>query len=98
LEISDPPALYAINNGLFTTSNLTAVDDELTVTINAGATVTLYADAKGEGGVPGPSPAAEVGNVTNLSATDDDPGAPIVVAQPFDGQFAQINVVSITEL
>jgi hypothetical protein len=98
LEISSPAAVYAINHGTFTTANLTVVDEELTVTIDAGATVRLYADAKAENGVPGPSPAAQVSNSGNQTAPDDDPLQPIVVTQPFDGQFAQIDVVSFTEL
>lgn len=89
LSISSPAADYYINNGTSSSSELTAIDYEMTISIDSGATIELVAESiDGE----------EIKNLTTLSVVDDDPTRPVVVVQPYDGQFAQIDVVSIVEI
>jgi hypothetical protein len=88
LEISDPPQVYYINrnNSGSEISAVTTIDYQKTVQINAGATLTLTASS-----IDG----SEISNSSNLEAVDNNPALPIVVMQPYDGQFAQIDALSV---
>lgn len=90
LTVSAPSATYFVNSG--TTRASTAlyaesIDYEATVDMQAGATVTLTAE---------PLDALQIKN-------RDQAGAPFVVADvppapaAFDGQFVQMDVVSVTK-
>lgn len=85
LEVSDPPAIYYFNNGVFDTAGPTAVDYEFTFDAVGGATITLRAET---------NDSKELNNDENVVVADDDPARPIVVAQPYDGQFLQIDLES----
>lgn len=88
LQISAPDQTYYLNNGSSGIDNCFLVDITKTVAIDTGATVTLDASAGGD--------ALETKNV-------DPQGSPIVVPgvppdpDPYDGQFIQMDVVSVTE-
>lgn len=86
LVVSNPAATYYLNKGAFTTSNCTALDYVLTIPVAGGATVQLIADS---------IDSAQVKNSTTLSTTDDDPTKPLVVTQPYDGQFLQCDAFAI---
>lgn len=86
LVISDPAATYYLNKGTFVT-DLSAIDYEVTIPIRGGATVTLVSNSVG---------GAEINNSGNHSATDDDVDFPIVVTQPYNGQFLQLDVIGVS--
>ena len=88
LGVSSPANDYYINKGLIEGVDPVAIDYEITIPIDAGATVTLASDSAG---------GTEIDNAGGLTVADDDPARPVVVSQPFDGQFAQIDVLSIVE-
>ncbi|HEY6035255.1 MAG TPA: hypothetical protein VIV58_13365, partial [Kofleriaceae bacterium] len=86
LTISSPPQTYYINSGASYVGFVHALDYAFTLRADAGATVTLSAD---------PIDGLEVPN-------QDAGGAPVQVAdaglgvtQPYDGQFAQLDVTAI---
>lgn len=86
LEVSDPPATYYLNNGETLMDRLDVVDYALTIPVNGGATLTLEAVSHDNG---------QIKNVTNVSVSDDDVTKPIVVAQPYNGQFMQLDATNI---
>lgn len=83
LEISDPDHTYILNAGASEVPYCTAIDYEQTVTIAAGATVTI----------------AHVDDNACSTRNLDMGGAPIVVPgiapapAAFDGQFLQVDLV-----
>ncbi len=81
LEISSPPATYFLNNMAFD-NQVHALDYHLDISMNGGATMTLRAVTVDN---------QEHNNVAGLSVTDDDLAHPIIVAQPYVGQFLQID-------
>jgi len=81
LVVSDPPAEYFLNNGSFV-EGVKAVNYNITVPIRGNAVITLTALA---------NDGAELRNASNVVAIDDDPSNPIVVSQPYNGQFLQID-------
>jgi hypothetical protein len=85
LVISSPAATYYLNKGAFTNFDQTALDYELIVDVDVGATITLQSLSVDN---------REIKNNTNVSVADDDPEHPVVVAQPYAGQFMQIDAVS----
>jgi hypothetical protein len=85
LIVSSPAQTFWLNNGAFTDFDQTALDYELTFDVDVGATITLQSLSVDN---------REIKNNTNVSATDDDPTHPIVVAQPYAGQFMQLDAVS----
>jgi hypothetical protein len=87
-SISDPPQDYFINRA-DSVEPTQVIDYEKVLTVNHGATLTLYANSLD---------GQETGNDTNLTVSDDQPGYPIVVGQPFSGQFAQVDAISIIPL
>jgi hypothetical protein len=89
LIVSDPPATYWLNNGTFTNFDLTALDYELAVTVNVGATITLQSESADN---------KEVKNNTSVSAPDDDVLHPIAVSQPYAGQFMQVDALTATSV
>ena len=92
-SISDPTYVYLLNNGdnAYETGPYTAiptqVDFQITVSIKAGATVTLTARTIDRSEWP---------NSDTLSVTSGPTDPPINVApQPFPGQWLQMDTVSI---
>lgn len=88
VHVSSPAKSYYINNGVIG-SPIPALDYEVTIPIDAGATVTLDALTVDN---------AEINNDFDTTVVDDDPTRPIIVIQPYDGQFAQIDAVSVVKL
>jgi len=87
LQISDPPQTYFLNAGSSNITNTWPLDYEASIPMNAGATVTLSANA------------IDNEEITNNSAVD---GGPILVPGvppyplAYDGQFIQMDIVSVT--
>ena len=84
LSISSPPQHYFLNAGSSNITHCWAIDYEKTFRADAGATVTLDAASKDN---------QEIRNM-------DGSGQPITVtgttvAQPYDGQFIEMDVVSV---
>jgi hypothetical protein len=86
LRVSSPRAVYYLNDGPKENTWCVAVDYTKTVDIDGGAQVTLFADSHND---------QQIEN-------RDDKGKPIVfpglppAPLPYDGQFLQIDVVSVT--
>ena len=100
LTISDPAQTYYINAGWagapVHNNTVYVVDYEKTLTIASGAVVTLAANTGTD-----QYEAENVGNDSypaGLSVTDNDPSHPIVVTQPYNGQFAQIDAITVVPL
>lgn len=85
LAISSPPQTYFLNAGTSNITHVFGIDFQQTVRIDAGATVTLTADAK------------DGQEIINVGADGTTPVtvAGTSVAQPYDGQFIQMDVVSV---
>jgi hypothetical protein len=91
LEVSDPPTTYYLNRGDENTF-ASALDESHTVPIRSGATVTLGCDLEDHTNGSGVL-------VRNLDAQGDpiaSPGGVEPAAQPFDGQFLQIDVTDVS--
>lgn len=90
LTISNPSQTYYLNTGV-TGGYCVPLDYMETITIAVGATVTLTADSIDN---------AEYGNLDSngnpITIADDDPAHPIVVSQPYNGQFLQLDALSAT--
>ncbi|MES1179075.1 MAG: LamG-like jellyroll fold domain-containing protein [Myxococcales bacterium] len=84
LRVSSPPQDYFLNVGSGPQDNPVAIDYVKTVRIDAGATVTLFAASKD---------AAELFNHDASSTPISVQGTS--VAQPFDGQFIQMDVEAV---
>jgi hypothetical protein len=85
LAISSPPQTYFLNAGTSSINHVFGIDFQQTVRIDAGATVTLTADAK------------DGQEIINVGADGTTPVmvAGVSVAQPYDGQFIQMDVVNV---
>jgi len=82
--VSSPAQTFFLNSGASNIANSFVIDYQETIRIDAGATVTLFADA-----VDG----QEIKNV-------DAQGAPLTISgtmltQPYNGQFIQMDVMSV---
>ncbi len=86
LLVSDPASAYVLNNRAMATNAVLALGYEFQVPMNPGAKLTLHGRS-----VDG----REYDNVTNLQATTEDGEPPVAVAQPFDGQFVQVDCLKI---
>jgi hypothetical protein len=84
--VSNPSATYVLNHGTFD-FNSHALDYILTIPVAGGATITFEADT-----IDG----QQAKNNSNVSVTDDDISKPIVVTQPYNGQFLQCDAKSIS--
>ena len=84
LRVSSPPQHYFLNVGSGPQTNTVAIDYVKTLRIDAGATVTLFAASKD---------GAELFNRDANSTPISVQGTS--VAQPFDGQFIQMDVESV---
>ena len=84
LRVSKPPQSYFLNVGSGAQSATVAIDYVKTIRIDAGATVTLFAASKD---------GAQLFNRDANSAPVSVQGTS--VAQPFDGQFIQMDVESV---
>jgi hypothetical protein len=88
LQISSPPAHYYLNDGTPTTSRSFAFDETATIVVDGNATLTFTAN--GQDGL-------QWGNY-------DASHNPIVISgiaaptQPYDGQFAVLDVLSATRM
>jgi hypothetical protein len=87
LSISSPPQTYFLNAGASSINHVFALDFQQTMRIDANARVTLYADAKDQQeiinvGTDGTTPVTVTGTT---------------VAQPYNGQFIQMDVVSLQQ-
>lgn len=82
LTVSNPAGNYALNHGVYSNAALSVLDYEVTIPMRGGATITLVADA-----VDG----VQLRNLTNVSVSDNDSNYPIVVDQPYQGQFMQLD-------
>lgn len=80
LEISDPPQVYYLNRQHSFGDKLAQIDFTKTVEVYGGATVRLFADAVDS---------LQLGNTPGYIV-------PGVEDTPYNGQFIQMNVVSIT--
>lgn len=86
MQVSDPPSVYFLNAGMSNFSFTFWIDYTATIPMKAGATLTLFASS-----VDG----REIANI------DDLDGGPVLVPgvppypQRFDGQFIQMDVVSV---
>jgi len=80
--VSDPPGEYHPNAGEGGVFEVFAVDEERTVAIAAGATITIEIDGNG---------ACSIENVDEIVI----PGVP-PAPEPFDGQFLQLDLVGAT--
>lgn len=81
LEVSNPPQTYYLNAGTFA---LTRIDYQVTVQMQGNALVTLKARSKDN---------AEAANNQNYVVGGDPP---VGVNQPYNGQFLQMDVISVT--
>ncbi|MFO0722755.1 MAG: LamG domain-containing protein [Myxococcota bacterium] len=85
LSVSSPPQTYYLNAGASFVTRTWAIDFTQTIPMDAGATVTLFADA------------IDGTQIRNR----DDTGTPISIPgvtppQPYAGQFIQMDVLSVT--
>lgn len=85
LRVSQPPQHFFLNVGSGPQNNTVALDYVKTIRIDAGATVTLFAASKDS---------AELFNRDAGSTPISIPSTS--VEQPFDGQFIQMDVESVT--
>ncbi|HEX8790973.1 MAG TPA: hypothetical protein VF765_08465 [Polyangiaceae bacterium] len=89
LQVSDPPGVYFMNSGVSNVANTWWLDYTATIAMKMGATVTMTADA------------IDKSQVSNLNGVD---GGPVIVPgvppfpQAYDGQFIQMDVVSVVEM
>jgi len=84
LTVSSPPQTYFLNVGASSINHTFALDYKKTILVDAGATVTLYADSK------------DGQEIVNVGA-DSNPVsiAGTSITQPYDGQFIQMDVDSV---
>jgi hypothetical protein len=88
LTVSNPAQTYYLNRGTSGQLVVYGVDYQVTIPIAGGATVTLFADS------------VDNQEVWNSSTNPPPPATPISIpgitspAQPFNGQFLQMDVVS----
>ncbi len=82
ITISDPPAEYHPNNGAAGVFEVFAIDEERTVAITAGATITITIDGNG-------SCSIDNSQAIVIPGVPPDP-------QPFDGQFLQLDLLDAT--
>lgn len=87
LEVSNPSQVYWLNAYTSGSSvGVFVIDYTVTIPIKGGATLTLKARAMDN---------ASYDNSLNLTVPVGGGDPPIVVSQPFPGQFIQVNVVSV---
>jgi hypothetical protein len=86
LVVSNPAATYFLNNGTFNSADVTAVDYSLTIPVQGGATITLSSASNDN---------LEVRN-TGGHVVSGSPDHPIIVSQPFNGQFLQLDALGAT--
>jgi hypothetical protein len=85
LTVSSPPQTFFLNTGVSNLNYVDAIDYVATIVVDAGATVTLYADSTEGQQIKNID---KVGTPISISGTS--------VAQPYDGQFIQMDVESVT--
>lgn len=85
LVISNVNHTYYLNNG--TSGPVSIVDYTFVVQMKQGASLTLHADDGGDG--------VEVYNNSFLSVPINPGDPPILVTQPYIGQFLQMDVISV---
>lgn len=94
--ITDSPELTAnLNQFGEDTDWCNLIDFTYTFTINGGSGIKIFSssfDAVQRAN------SSENGHGNPLSVPDDDPDHPIQVSQPYNGQFIQVDVMSVTKL
>lgn len=88
LQISDPPQVYYLNAGESGHAYIGGIDYTHTVQGVGGATITLTAD---------PTDDAQIKNRTDPDAEPVIPEGVPPAPAAYDGQFVQMDVVSVTE-
>lgn len=87
LIISNPPQTYYLNRGTSGLTTVNAIDYTKTIPMNGGATVTLLAQS------------IDNQEIKNQDGSGSNPfSVPGITnpAQPYDGQFIQMGVISVT--
>lgn len=84
LTISSPPQTFYLNRGSSNITRSWALDFTQTIRIDAGATVTLFADTVDNQEIENKDAQNQPISVSNVS-----------VAQPYNGQFIQMDVESV---
>jgi len=89
LEVSSPAQTFYLNAGASNITHTFALDFQQSIRMNAGASITLYAASLDN---------QQIKNLQDPSTGTE--GAPIVVegtalAQPYDGQFIQMDVLDV---
>jgi hypothetical protein len=85
LSVSAPAQHFFLNVGSSSITHTFAIDFQKTIRVDAGATVTLYAASKDN---------IEIRNLDAAASPISIAGTSVV--QPFDGQFIQMDVDSVT--
>lgn len=85
LTVSSPPQTFYLNSGTSNQTRVFALDFEQTILMNAGATITLFADAVDS---------QEIKNIDAQNNPVEVSG--VSLAQPYDGQFIQMDVETVT--
>lgn len=86
LQVSDPPSVYFLNSAVPISSRVWWLDYTATIPMKGGATITMTANAKD---------GSEIANINGID------GGPVFVPgvppypQAYDGQFIQMDVVSV---
>jgi hypothetical protein len=90
LDVSAPAQHYYLNRGTPTAQQSFVYDEMATFEVDGGATVTFIADGQDQlqWGNYGPGPAHTPWTIAGVTTTPD----------PYDGQFAQLDVISAAAL
>jgi hypothetical protein len=88
LNVDDPPQTYYLNAGTSGINSLFVIDYPMHIDVKDGSKVTLHADS---------GDSREVANSNHISVPDKIPEHLIAVKQPYDGQFIQVDTISIDE-
>jgi hypothetical protein len=89
IAVSDPAQVYYLNAYLSgTTDGVFVIDYNETISMQGGSSITLHATSVDNLGFE---------NLSNLTVPVSGGDPPIMVSQPYAGQFVQMNIVSIVE-
>jgi hypothetical protein len=88
LNVDDPPQTYYLNAGKSGINTLFVINYSMHIDVKDGSKITLHADS---------IDSIEVPNLSHLSVPDEIPEHPIAIKQPFNGQFIQVDTISIDD-
>ena len=94
LTVSNPAQSYFLNYGPVNPGGVYLLDYEETIQVASGATVDLFANS--QDGEQYKNLASNVFPPTPITIYNDDLAHPIIPAQPYDGQFIQLDALSAT--